>query len=333
MPVELQLRNEPLPLSAPFRISGHVFEAMPATVVTLRDGPHIGRGEAAGVYYNNDHPETMLATLEALRPRIEAGLDRETLRSLLPPGGARNALDCALWELESQRAGLPVWTLAGLPSVSPLLTTFTVGADAPEVMADRAAAYTGARALKLKLTGDADLDAARVRAVRARCPDQWIGVDANQGYTGATLPSLLPVLVDARVSLLEQPCARGCEHELDGIERALPFAADESILDLAELEARHHRFDVINIKLDKCGGLTEGLMMARRARELGKRVMVGNMAGTSLAAAPAFVLGQYCDVVDLDGPVFLVRDRTPSVRYEDGLVHCGDEVWGPKTTA
>lgn len=333
MPVELQLHNEPLPLSAPFRISGHVFEAMPATVVTLRDGPHIGRGEAAGVYYNNDHPETMLATLEALRPRIEAGLDRDTLRSLLPPGGARNALDCALWELESQRAGLPVWKLAGLPSVSPLLTTFTVGADAPEVMADRAAAYAGARALKLKLTGDAALDAARVRAVRARCPDPWIGVDANQGYTGATLPALLPVLVDARVSLLEQPCVRGSEHELDGIERALPFAADESILDLAELEARHHRFDVINIKLDKCGGLTEGLMMARRARELGKRVMVGNMAGTSLAAAPAFVLGQYCDVVDLDGPVFLVRDRTPSVRYEDGLIRCGDEVWGPKTSA
>jgi L-Ala-D/L-Glu epimerase len=333
VPVELQLHNEPLPLSAPFRISGHVFEAMPATVVTLREGPHIGRGEAAGVYYNNDHPETMLATLEALRPRIEAGLDRETLRSLLPPGGARNALDCALWELESQRAGEPVWALAGLSSVSPLLTTFTVGADEPGTMAERAAAYAQARALKLKLTGDADLDAARVRAVRARCPEPWIGVDANQGYIGATLPSLLPVLVEARVSLLEQPCARGSEHELDGIERVLPFAADESILDLAELEARHHRFDVINIKLDKCGGLTEGLMMARRARELGKRVMVGNMAGTSLAAAPAFVLGQYCDVVDLDGPVFLVRDRMPSVRYEDGMIHCGDDVWGPKATA
>nr|WP_225583759.1 dipeptide epimerase [Pseudoxanthomonas sp. PXM02] len=322
-----------MPLSAPFRISGHVFEAMPATVVTLRDGRHVGRGEAAGVYYNNDHPETMLATLEVLRPRIEAGIDRDALRALLPPGGARNALDCALWELESQRAGQPVWKLAGLARTTPLLTTFTVGADDPGVMADRAAAYTGARALKLKLTGEANLDAARVRAVRARCPDPWIGVDANQGYTGATLPSLLPVLVEARVSLLEQPCARGSEHELDGIARPLPFAADESILDLAELEERHHRFDVINIKLDKCGGLTEGLLMAKRARELGKRVMVGNMAGTSLAAAPAFVLGQYCDVVDLDGPVFLVRDRTPSVRYEDGLIHCGDEVWGPTTHA
>ncbi|WP_372018300.1 dipeptide epimerase [Pseudoxanthomonas sp. 10H] len=333
MPLALELHNEPLPMSAPFRIAGHVFEAMPATVVTLREGAWRGRGEAAGVYYNDDHPDRILATLEALRPRIEAGIDRESLRALLPAGGARNALDCALWELESQRAGVPVWRLAGLDGVRPLLTTFTVGADEPSVMAERAAAYTQARALKLKLTGEAELDAARVRAVRARCPSAWIGVDANQGYHATTLPALLPVLVEAKVSLLEQPCVRGRESDLDGIARPLPFAADESILDLAELEARHHRFDVINIKLDKCGGLTEGLMMARRARELGKQVMVGNMCGTSLAAAPAFVLGQFCDVVDLDGPVFLKQDRTPSVRYEGGCISCGDEVWGPKGVA
>lgn len=330
MPIQLELHNEPLRLAAPFRISGHVFEAMPATVVTLRDGDFVGRGEGAGVYYNNDHPDTMVATLEALRERIEAGLDRETLRGLLPPGGARNALDAALWELESQRAGVPVWQLAGLEGVRPLLTTMTVGADEPGVMARNAAAYTQARALKLKLTGEAGLDAARVRAVRTRCPEPWIGVDANQGYRVADLADLLPVLLEARVSLLEQPGARGLEHELAGVERPLPFAADESILDLAELEARHHHFDVVNIKLDKCGGLTEGLMMARRARELGKQVMVGNMCGTSLAAAPAFVLGQFCDVVDLDGPIFLQADRSPSVRYEDGHIHCGDEVWGPR---
>lgn len=330
MSLRLELHNEPLPMSAPFRIAGHVFEAMPATVVTLRDGDLVGRGEAAGVYYNDDHPDTMIATLEALRPRIEAGIDRASLRDVLPPGGARNALDCALWELEAQRAGAPVWQLAGLDGIHPLLTTFTVGADTPETMADKAAAYTQARALKLKLTGDAVLDAARVRAVRARCPDAWLGVDANQGYDATTLPALLPALADARVSLLEQPCRRGHEDDLDGIARPLPFAADESILDLAELEARHHRFDVINIKLDKCGGLTEGLMMARRARDLGKQVMVGNMCGTSLAAAPAFVLGQFCDIVDLDGPTFLVQDRSPSVHYEDGYIRCGDDVWGPR---
>src|SRR5690606_4365968 len=140
-----------------------------------------------GVYYNDDHPDAMLATLEALRPRIEAGLDRETLRTLLPAGGARNALDAALWELESQRTGVPVWKLAGLDGVRPLLTTFTVGADDPATMAGHAAAYTQARALKLKLTGEPELDAARVRAVRARCPEAWIGVDANQGYTAEHL--------------------------------------------------------------------------------------------------------------------------------------------------
>ena len=332
VPMQLELRNEPLNLSAPFRISGYVFHAMPATVVTLRHGQHTGRGEAAGVYYTDDRPEGMLATLESLRSRIEAGIDREALCELLPPGGARNALDCALWELEAQLRGEPVWKLAGLEAVQPLLTTFTVGADEPGTMAARAAGHVdsdkGARALKLKLTGEPKLDGERVRAVRARCPDAWIGVDANQGYDAETLPKLLPVVVESNVSLLEQPCARGKETDLDGIEHVLPFAADESILDLRELEARHHRFDVINIKLDKCGGLTEGLLMAKRARELGKQVMVGNMAGTSLAMGPAFVLGQYCDVVDLDGPIVLVEDRKPGVVYRDGYIDCPPDVWG-----
>jgi len=247
---------------------------------------------------------------------------------LLPAGGARNALDLALWDLESACTGTPAWQLAGLGPTRPLLTTFTVGADEPGVMAERAAAYTHARALKLKLTGDPALDAARVRAVRLRLPQAWIGVDANQGYDAASLPALLPALVDAKVSLLEQPCARGREADLDAVARVLPVAADESILDLAELEALHHRFDVINIKLDKCGGLTEGLLMARRARALGKQVMVGNMAGSSLAMAPAFVLGQLCDVVDLDGPLFLAEDRVPSVRYQDGHVDCPPGIWG-----
>jgi len=196
------------------------------------------------------------------------------------------------------------------------------------VMAEHAAGYAQARALKLNLTGEPELDARRVRAVRERCPQPWIGVDANQGYDAQSLPALLPALVEARVSLLEQPCRRGRESDLDGLERPIPVASDESILGLDELEALHHRFDVINIKLDKCGGLTEGLAMAWRARELGKRVMVGNMAGTSLAMAPAFVLGQLCDVVDLDGPLFLVKDREPAMIYRDGHVHCPPGLWG-----
>ena len=265
-PVELELHNEPLPMSAPFRIAGHVFEAMPATVVTLHDGLHVGRGEAAGVYYNDDHPEKMIATLEALRPRIEAGLDRETLRALLPAGGARNALDCALWELESQRSGVPVWKLAGLEKTTRLLTTFTVGADEPAVMADRAADYSQARALKLKLTGDLDLDAARVRAVRARCPRSGSASTA----TRVTPRPLCRCCCRhwwkrrSRCSSSRACAARKATSTVsNACSRSPPTKASS---DLAELEQRHHRFDVVNIKLDKCGGLTEGLLMAAEAR-------------------------------------------------------------------
>ncbi len=326
--VTMTLHNEPLPLVAPFRISGYVFEAMPATVVRLDDGRFEGRGEAAGVYYLDDRPEGMLATLEGLRDTIEAGITRDILRDLLPPGGARNALDCALWELEARRAGVPAWQLAGVERPRPLLTTFTVGADAPAVMADAARSYANARAIKLKLTGEADLDGERVRAVRAARPDVWLAVDANQGYVPDTLEVLMPALREAGVALLEQPCRRGREADLDGVDHAIPIAADESVQGLDEVEALVGRFDVVNIKLDKCGGLTEGLMIAERARALGMKVMVGNMAGSSWATAPGFILGQQCDVVDLDGPTFLKQDRAPAVVYRDGLVDCPDDVWG-----
>ena len=309
--ITLEARNESLQLAAPFRISGYVFEHVPVTLATLHDGGRHdgvprsdvprGRGEAAGVYYLGDQPEGMLATIEALRGEIEAGLDRQALQSLLPPGGARNALDCALWELEAQRAGQPVWKLAGIDAPRPLLTTFTLGADTPEAMARGAQAFHGARALKLKLTGELGLDIERVRAVRAARPEAWIGVDANQGYRAAALGSLVSALVAARVALLEQPCPRGCEADLDGIDHVIPIAADESVQGLDELEALRGRYDVVNIKLDKCGGLTEGLLMAAAARRIGLKVMVGNMVGTSLAMAPGFVLGQHCDVVDQIG--------------------------------
>jgi len=247
---------------------------------------------------------------------------------LLPPGGARNAVDCALWELDAARAGRMVWELAGLHATNPLVTTFTLGADEPAAMAVGARKYLHARALKLKLTGELDLDMARVRAVRAARPGAWIGVDANQGYRIDALNSLIPVLVEADVSLLEQPLARGREADLQGYVSPVPIAADESALCLADIPGLAGRFDVVNIKLDKCGGLTEALAMAHRARELGLKVMVGNMVGTSLAMAPGFVVGQLCDVVDLDGPTFLKRDRTPGATYADGKIWCGDDVWG-----
>lgn len=324
----LEAHNENLPYKTPFRISGYTFHDSPVTLVTLRDGDCEGRGEASGVYYLDDEAQSMLAMIEAHRGAIEAGATREDLRAMLPPGGARNALDCALWELESRLAGQPVWALAGTEKPRPLLTTFTLSANDPKAMAEVATSYSDARAIKLKLTGETDLDLERVRAVRAARPDVWLGVDANQGYTPEPLERLLPVLVEAHVSLLEQPCARGREADLEGIDHIVPIAADESVQGLSEVEALAGRFDVVNIKLDKCGGLTEGLMIAQRARDLGMKVMVGNMVGTSLAMAPAFVLGQYCDVVDLDGPIFLQRDRIPGVIYKDGLIDCPEEVWG-----
>jgi L-Ala-D/L-Glu epimerase len=330
---QLSIDVQPVELAAPFRISGFVFERQDLVVVTLRDGSHRGRGEASGVYYLKDDPQKIVATIEAHRVRIEQGIDRESLQKLLPPGGARNALDCALWELDAARAGRPVWELAGLRSVNPLVTTFTLGADEPAVMAEGARKYLHARALKLKLTGDLDIDTARVRAVRAARPGAWIGVDANQGYRIDALNSLIPVLVEANVSLLEQPLARGREADLQGYISPVPIAADESVLCLADVPGLVGRFDVVNIKLDKCGGLTEALAMARKARELGLKVMVGNMVGTSLAMAPGFVLGQLCDIVDLDGPTFLKRDCIPGATYADGKIWCGEDIWGGPSSA
>ncbi len=330
--VTLEVRVEKLRLAAPFRISGFVFEEQDVVVVELRDGGHRGRGEASGVYYLDDKIEKMVATIESRRTAIESGLDRISLQRLLPPGGARNALDCAMWELEASRKATPVGELAGIGALHPLITTFTLGADEPQKMAAGARNYDHARRIKLKLTGELHTDVARIQAVRSARADVWIGVDANQGYNIQTLKELLPALVAAKVSLLEQPLPRGREADLQGFISPSPVAADESALCLADLPGLIGRFQIVNIKLDKCGGLTEGLAMARRAREIGLGVMVGNMVGTSLAMAPGFVLGQLCDVVDLDGPIFLSRDRVPAATYADGQIRCGEEVWGSGRT-
>jgi L-alanine-DL-glutamate epimerase-like enolase superfamily enzyme len=246
----------------------------------------------------------------------------------MPPGGARNAVDCALWDLEAARAGVPVWQLAGQSAPKPLRTTFTLGADSPAAMAQGARGYTDAQSIKVKLTGDLGLDIARVEAIRSARPDVWLGVDGNQGFVAGQLEELVGALAEQNVSLLEQPLARGREADLDGFKSAVPIAGDESLLSLDDVAGAIGRFDVVNIKLDKCGGLTEGLMMAAEARRLGLGVMVGNMVGSSLAMAPAFVLGQGCDIVDLDGPTFLAEDRTPSVVYSAGTITAGPEVWG-----
>jgi len=316
------------PIKAPFHITGYTFTAFDALIVELVDEQGLtGRGEAQGVYYHRDTPASMLARIEALRGQLEAGITRAQLQQLLPAGGARNVLDCALWDLEAKRAGKPAWELAGLDAPKPLLTTYTVGADEPGVMAERAAAYAPARAIKLKLTDDAR-NAERVRAVRQARPDVWLMVDANQGFTRESFSALLPTLVEARVDLVEQPFPVGQEAWLDGLDRPIRLAADESVQDRGDLAKMVGRVDVINIKLDKCGGLTEALAIAEEARRLGFELMVGNMGGSSLAMAPAFVVGQLCDVVDLDGPISLTADYQPPVVYTDGTIWCPQNLWG-----
>jgi len=287
-----------------------------------------GRGEAAGVYYLGDDPAHMEAELERHRDLIEYCLDRVALQQLLPPGGARNALDCAFWELESLQRETPVWKLADVGPPHPLVTTFTLPAEDPAYLLARLPGFSHARAIKLKLEGDLAADTARVETVRGARPDAWIGVDANQGFATSDLDALVQMLVEHRVSLLEQPIARGEEASLTGWTPPIPIAADESILDLAELEARGSLFQVMNIKLDKCGGLTEALAMAALARRMGLRVMVGNMAGSTLSTAPAFVLAQICDIVDLDGPSSLANDPLASQIYMDGMVMVRSDMWG-----
>lgn len=324
----LDVRVESLRLSAPFRIASRTFDSADVLVVTLSDRDFAGRGEASGVYYTGDDVAQMLHHVERARDAVEAGVTRDELRTLLPPGGARNAIDAALWDLEAASDDCPAWALAGQDVPRPLLTTFTLGADTPEAMAAGAKRYDHARAIKVKLTGDLALDIARVTAIRAARPDVWLGVDANQGFVTGDLDALVAAMQEADVSLIEQPLARGREADLDGYASPIPIAADESVLSLDDVAGAVGRFDVINIKLDKCGGLTEALLMATEARRIGLGVMVGNMIGTSLAMAPAFVLGQICDLVDLDGPIFLRADRQPGMEYRDGTVWCPETVWG-----
>lgn len=326
-PLTMHAVVERWPLAAPFRVTGYEWTFLDVIVVTLECRGSVGRGEAAGVYYRKETPDSMLAQLESVRRAVEGGVDRVSVQKLLPPGGARNALDCALWDLDARLTGNSVWKMADIGEPKPLLTTFTCGADTPEAMAATALAYKGARAIKLKLTGQSE-DADRVRAVRRVKPDVWLGVDANQGFTPESLKKLLPALIEEGVKLIEQPFPIGQEHLLEGFESPIPFAADESVQGVADMKGLVDRFNVVNIKLDKCGGLTEALTMARMARSLGLDTMVGNMVGTSLAMVPAAVVGQLCSIVDLDGPVFLKNDRPNPIRYVDGFIECPMDLWG-----
>ena len=323
----LFVRSEYWKSKIPFRISGHSWDGFDLLVCELREDGRVGRGEAAGVFYLDEDPRTMQAQIDAVAARVENGLDRVQLREILPPGGARNAIDCALWDLETRRERRSAWDLAGV-APNAVTTVFTIGLeDTPEAMAAKAAAARDKPVLKIKL--DADRPVERVRAIRRARPDARLVADCNGGWSFAQLREWAPALHEMGLALLEQPLARGDDAALAGYDAPLPLFADESCLHLGELELAVERYDGIVIKLDKTGGLTEALMLAEAARARGLRLMVGCMVATSLSMAPAHVLAQHCEFVDIDGPLLLAEDRAGGLRYgADGVTVPRDALWG-----
>ena len=297
-----------------------------AQVLTVRvtDGVHQGWAECVPYARYGETLETVTAQIEAL----PGDVTRAALQDLLPPGAARNAVDCALWDLEAKRAGRPAWALAGLEAPGPESTAYTLSLDTPEAMQAQAAEHAFRPLLKTKLGGGA-ADVARIEAVRAGAPDARIIVDANEGWTPELYRTLAPVLVRLGVEMVEQPLPAGADGALAELERVLPVCADESCHDRASLPALRGKYDMVNIKMDKAGGLTEALAMRAAALAEGFDVMVGCMVGSSLAMAPAVLVAQGAAVVDLDGPLLLATDRDTPLRYDgDGVHPPVPELWG-----
>jgi L-alanine-DL-glutamate epimerase-like enolase superfamily enzyme len=311
-------REERWPLASAFVISRGAKTEARVVVVELRDGGHLGRGEAVPYARYGETVDGVLGQIEALRDRVEGGLDRFALQAALPPGAARNALDCALWDLEAKRAGLRAWTSAGLARLDPVKTCYTLSLGAPDAMAAAARAAANRPMLKLKIGGADDLD--RVQAVRDAAPKTRLVVDANEALSFEELRRLAPELAKLGVQLIEQPLKAGEDEDLEGYDSPVPLCADESLHTRAELAVCAKRYDAINIKLDKAGGLTEALALKREAQGVGVQIMAGCMVATSLAMAPALLIAQGASVVDLDGPLLLAKDREPGLRFIGSMI-------------
>jgi L-alanine-DL-glutamate epimerase-like enolase superfamily enzyme len=310
------------PVAGAFIISRGAKTHVDVVVCTVGDGVHVGRGEGTAIYYEGESAEGCVTALDA----YAGPLDRQALLTHMPRGAARNALDCALWDLEAKQAGAPVWQLAGLEPPAPMPTAFTISLGEPAVMeADaRAAAARGFALLKCKLTGEGDRD--RIAAVRAGAPDVRLIVDANESWHDRDIVAEAAALAALGVEMVEQPVRHGAEDRLAGVRAPLPLCADESCHTRADLD-RLGGFDAVNIKLDKAGGLTEALALRTAARERGFRVMVGCMLGTSLGIAPAALVAQGADWIDLDGALLLAEDRDGALAMREGLLHPG-ALWG-----
>ena len=323
----LETKIETFALRQRFAISRGAKTETIVVTAELSDGDRRGRGECGPNIRYGETPEGVAAAISAMAPAVAEGLDREGLQNAMPPGAARNALDCAFWDLAAKQTGQRVWTLAGMAPPTPVETAFTLSVDTPAAMADAARTNAARPLLKLKLTGAGDLD--RVRAVRAGAPDARLIVDANEAWAADDFVALAEQLARTGVEMIEQPLPAGNDAALADLDHPLPICADESCNDRTSVGGLVDRYDMVNIKLDKAGGLTEALATAAAAQTVGLDIMVGCMVGTSLAMAPAHLLAQRAKFVDLDGPLLLAEDRQPSLKVTGSLIFPPDAaLWG-----
>jgi L-Ala-D/L-Glu epimerase len=326
-PQRLTVTRRAWPLARPFMTAHGVKTTVDVVVAEISDVESRGRGESVPLRRYGESIDSVVAAVDAMKGAVFSGLTRDTLQHALPPGAARNALDCAFWDIDAKRAYRSVAELAGLGAVPALMTALTVAFDTPDKMAEQAAANRTRPLLKLELGGDGDVD--RVRAVRQAAPAARLIVDANESWTEAQLRAFMPALVDCRVELIEQPMPADADDALARLERAIPLCADESCRTLADLDRLDGKYEAITIKLDKAGGLTEALALAAEAKRRGLRIMVGGTIGTSLGIAPALLVAQQAEIVDLDGPLHLASDRVPGLRYEGSTIQPPDpKLWG-----
>jgi L-alanine-DL-glutamate epimerase-like enolase superfamily enzyme len=324
--LRIEAQEEVWPLKEPFRISRGSRTDARVVVVTVSDGEHVGRGEGVPIKRYNQSIASVLTQIESIKS--EKNLDRNNLEDLLPPGAARDALDCALWDLEAKNSGKRVWELANLPIVDQVETSFTISLDTPEKMAASAKAAATRPILKLKLGGES-LDLSRVEAVREAAPSTRLIIDANESWSPDHYRKIVPALKELDVELIEQPFPVDADEVLETLDHPIPVCADESCHTTVDLPRVKNRYEVVNVKLDKTGGLTEALRLCERARESGFKLLIGCMVGTSLGMAPARLLASAADYADLDGPLLLVRDREHALAYTNGRIGLpSSRLWG-----
>src|SRR6266487_478023 len=324
--MQIKAQEEIWPLKEPFRISRGSRTEARVIVVTVTDGKHTGRGEGAPLARYGQSVDSVLAQIESMK--VEKNLDRQQLQKLLPAGAARNALDCALWDLEAKTCGKRVWELANVPIVPEVETSFTISLDTPEKMAAAAAVAAELPILKLKLQGDV-LDLARVKGVRESAPAARLLLDANESWSPEHYRKIVPEIHELGAELIEQPFPANADEVLETLDHPIPVCADESCHTSVDLLRLTNRYEVVNVKLDKTGGLTEALLLSERARKAGFKLLMGCMVCTSLGIAPARLLASATDYVDLDGPLLLAGDRHHGLTYENGRLGLPlQQLWG-----